>query len=247
MIRIIKIFLNPEARSRGNPISETTDVFDLPEYRAITECRLAHLRTMKLPFTGKTVIDVGSGIGRLSEFFDEQGCSVHCVDGRVENIARLKELYPHRSASVADLENDDLLSLGKFDVVFCYGLLYHVVDVLGAIRRLGSLCREFAVIETCIAPVPDNVLFLALEKSSNPSQALRSYGSRPSPLFVTTCLRQVGFTHIYAPKTLPAHEQFGYKQTKIGKWDQTLLKRDIFVASRKPMANPQLIERHQAR
>jgi len=243
MKSIFKSLISGKVASEGNPLTETTHVFDLPAYQRITESRLEHLRSLRLPFAGKSVIDVGSGIGRLAEFFDEQGCRTHCVDGREENITRLKELYPNRTASVADLETDDVLALGQFDTVFCYGLLYHVIDVFGAVRRLGRLCREFAIIETCVSPVRDHVLFLAPEKSSNPSQALRTYGSRPSPQFVTTCLRQAGFTHLYAPKTLPDHEQFQWSFMNVGKWDQNTLMRDIFIAAYEPMSNPNLVER----
>lgn len=49
---------------------------------------------------------------------------------------------------VADFMTADLSSLGTFDVVLFLGVLYHVLDPFAALRRVRSLTREVAVIET---------------------------------------------------------------------------------------------------
>ncbi len=49
---------------------------------------------------------------------------------------------------VRDFANDDLSPLGRFDVVLFLGVLYHLRDPLGALRRLHALCDDLAVIET---------------------------------------------------------------------------------------------------
>jgi len=51
-------------------------------------------------------------------------------------------------AVVADFVHDDLGGLGSFDVVLFLGVLYHMQDPLGALRRLARLTRATAVIET---------------------------------------------------------------------------------------------------
>lgn len=51
-------------------------------------------------------------------------------------------------AVVADFGTMDLGSIGTFDVVFYLGVLYHVEDPLGALRRVRSVTGEVAVIET---------------------------------------------------------------------------------------------------
>ena len=57
-------------------------------------------------------------------------------------------------AVVADFMTMDLTTLGIFDVVFYLGVLYHMEDPLGALRRLAAVTRELAVIETQAIAVP---------------------------------------------------------------------------------------------
>jgi tRNA (mo5U34)-methyltransferase len=49
---------------------------------------------------------------------------------------------------VADFMTTDLASLGRFDVVIFSGVLYHLQDPLGALRRLASVAGEIALVET---------------------------------------------------------------------------------------------------
>jgi SAM-dependent methyltransferase len=208
-------------------------IFDMDFYKAITDARLQHLESLSLPLSGKSLIDVGCGIGRFSTSLEKQGADVFCVDGRVENIEKLKELYPSRKCAVVDVESSDLLEHGNFDVVFCYGLLYHLSDPYGFIKNASKICGEMMIIETCIMDATDPMVRLVPEDSRNATQSLRPMGCRPSPSYVNTILEESGFEFIYKPVTLPAHPQFKYKLTN----DYSYLKqghliRDIFIASR---------------
>ena len=49
---------------------------------------------------------------------------------------------------VRDFARDDLAPLGRFDVVLFLGVLYHLRDPLGALRRVHALCGDVAIIET---------------------------------------------------------------------------------------------------
>jgi tRNA (mo5U34)-methyltransferase len=55
---------------------------------------------------------------------------------------------------VGDFATMDLAPLGRFDVVLFLGVLYHLTDPLGALRRLASLTRERAIIETEAVVIP---------------------------------------------------------------------------------------------
>ncbi len=57
-------------------------------------------------------------------------------------------------AAVVDFANDDLSGLGIFDVVIFAGVLYHLEDPMGAMRRLASLTNEVAIIRTVAVHVP---------------------------------------------------------------------------------------------
>jgi tRNA (mo5U34)-methyltransferase len=49
---------------------------------------------------------------------------------------------------VLDFVNDDIDFLGRFDVVLFLGILYHMKDPFGSLRRLAQVTGETAVIET---------------------------------------------------------------------------------------------------
>lgn len=229
------------AQRKEMMIAEKVVAFDNPHYAGITEARLQHLESLGLTFSGKTVIDVGCGVGRLSEFFVQQGCDVFCVDGRPENIHRLKSFYPNRKAEVVDLETDEVLKYGGFDIVFCYGILYHLADTFSFLRRTYRICNEMMIIETCITDAEDMVLRLVPEDQKDVTQSLGNHGCRPSPSYVVACLRKSGFKHVYNPIHLPNHAEFQYQRSN----DYSYLKkgrpiRDIFIASHHPVKSQQL-------
>lgn len=186
------------------------------------------------------MIDVGCGIGRLSEFFVQRGCDVLCVDGRAENIEQLRRLYPGRRADVVDVLTEQLHEHGSFDVVFCYGLLYHLTDPLAFLQSAARICRELMIIETCITDSEERMVLL-VDDPDDPTMALNALASRPSPAYVSAGLRLAGFDHIYSPTSLPRHKDFEYERRN----DCSHLRgedvmRDIFIASRDELANPRL-------
>lgn len=225
---------------RADRARSDVPLFDQPFYREITEARLEHLATLGLPIEGRSVIDVGSGIGRLSEFFAARGCDVLCVDGREDNIAQLRAHYPERRAAVVDVETDELVAHGSFDVVFCYGLLYHLSDPLAFLGRAATICRELMIVETCITDSEERVLFL-VDDPDDPTMSLSRVASRPSPAYVVASLRLSGFEHVYSPVRLPRHKDFEYERRN----DMSHLRdgnamRDVFVASRAALELPEL-------
>lgn len=245
MKRFIKMLIPAVQKEQfgvsGDQNSPSIPVFDKPHYVDITEARLSHLKFLELPVAGKKVIDVGCGIGRLSEFFANQGCDTFCIDGRFENIKILKELYPERKAAVVDLETSQILEYGKFDIVFCYGLLYHLADTFGFIKNAFRICNEMMIIETCITDANDPVLLLVKEQQNKVTQAVSGIGSRPSPSYVVACLYLAGFKYVYTPVELPNHKQFKYKRVD----DFSHLRdgepiRDIFIASHKKIPSSKL-------
>lgn len=55
---------------------------------------------------------------------------------------------------VADFMDLNLADLGEFDVVLYLGVLYHMEDPVRALRRVGEVTRELAVIETEAVHLP---------------------------------------------------------------------------------------------
>ncbi len=217
-------------------------VFEEGFYRDITEARAAHFKSLDLNVAGKSVIDIGCGIGHFSQMLSQMGADVTCVDGRPENIARLLELYPGSNACVVDAETDLLLTLGRFDVVFCYGLLYHLADPLGFLRRAASISVDWIILETCIMDANIPAVRLVPEDDTNNSQALNAMGCRPSSAYVAFGLKSSGLQHVYVPRVLPAHPQFQYRaENDFSYLRNENLMRNIFVASRVPLKTQSLL------
>jgi tRNA (mo5U34)-methyltransferase len=56
---------------------------------------------------------------------------------------------------IGDFMTMDLEPLGTFDVVFFLGVLYHMKNPLGALKRVASLTKNLAIIETHAIVVPE--------------------------------------------------------------------------------------------
>jgi SAM-dependent methyltransferase len=226
------------AAFRGN-----ADVFDDDLAAAINSARLEFLAGLDLPIEGKRVLDAGCGVGHHSAFYASRRCRVTGIDGRPENIARMKQLYPEVEGIVGDIQTMDLGSLGgSFDLVHCFGLLYHLESPMTALRRLHSVCRELLLVETMVCDASRPVMILA-DETASVNQALAGVGCRPSPSFIAMALDRIGFSHVYGTTAPPRHPDFlfewrdSYDVTRDG---HNL--RCMFVASRFPIARPQLVE-----
>lgn len=238
--KIRNFFTNFDASNLASAVIDA-GVFDEGFYRDITAARVEHFKSLGLSVSGKSVIDIGCGVGHFSRVLEEMGADVTCVDGRPENVARLLGLYPGRKAFVVDVETDKLLDLGKFDVVFCYGLLYHLADPLGFIRRAGAMCGDWLILETCIIDSESPVVRLVPEDGANHSQALHAMGCRPSSAYVAFGLKTAGMKHVYVTRSLPSHPQFQYRlENDFSYLKNGNLMRNIFVASRSPIDSPML-------
>jgi SAM-dependent methyltransferase len=175
-------------------------VFDRPEALPINETRMSHLASLQLPLDGKKVIDVGCGVGHLAQFFLERNCTITCVDARPGNIALLKIRCPGLEALVADVEKESLSLFGRFDVVFCYGSLYHLEAILQVWGNIASVCDDMLLLETVVCDSEKPLTILEEEPPKNPNQSISSLANRPSPSFVTMGLASAGFSHVYTPQ-----------------------------------------------
>jgi 2-polyprenyl-3-methyl-5-hydroxy-6-metoxy-1,4-benzoquinol methylase len=218
------------------------ETFDSSEAQHINRARMEHLLGLGLPLAGRSVLEAGSGPGYLGQYLVEAGCEVTSVDAREANLERLRELFPQRRTRVFDLDADDPKSLGEFDVVLAYGVLYHLENPLRALRSLAALARELILIETQVLdhPLP---LVRYEEETSTFSQALRNLACRPTPSFVVLALRNAGFPYVYAPLRPPDHPDYrgGWKGDLATARGGALL-RAVFVASRVPLFQPTLVD-----
>jgi SAM-dependent methyltransferase len=215
-------------------------VFESDAAQRTNRARLEHLDSLGLPLAGRRVVDAGSGPGLLAQYFVARGCEVVCVDGREENIAELRQRYPRLKGVVGDLQRDSLVGQGRFDVAFCYGLLYHLESPMAGLRNLADVCGDLILIESIICDSKRPVAALADEPPATWNQSISPFGCRPSPAWVALALSRLGF-HAYIANTAPDFEDYHFRWLNNGddQRDGHNL-RSVFVGSRQPLENGKL-------
>jgi len=104
--------------------------------------------------SGLHVLDLGAGEGGLSLEFAQHGARVVCVEGRESNIAKAQfvaKVLGIRGISFFCQDVRNLPSFKrKFDLVLCYGLLYHLdaASAFGLVEKIHELASRVAVIDT---------------------------------------------------------------------------------------------------
>lgn len=212
--------------------------FDAPHYQQITRARLRFLDTFLPQLVQgagwRTALDVGCGVGEFTQYLAGLGLEASGADGRESNVAEARERYPHLPFATCDVEAPASRGLGQFDVVLCYGLLYHLDNPVAALRNLHALTGGGLLIETQIFPRPGLAYGLVIENDRQDDQGIRNVALVPSEQGLIKTLYQVGFAHVYAFRALPDHDDF--RATR-----RYHRRRTCLVASRAPLQLPQLV------
>ena len=104
--------------------------------------RLLDLKTLE----GKTFLDIGSGSGLFSLAAKRLGAVVHSFDFDPQSLsctAELKKRY-YQDDSNWHVESGDILNLeylenlGKFDIVYSWGVLHHTNDMWNALNNASE-------------------------------------------------------------------------------------------------------------
>ena len=230
-----------DVESEARPEDGGLEGFETPDAHAINRARLEHLDSLGLELEGRSVLDVGAGPAHLAQFFVERGCRIVSTDARPQNVEQARALYPGHDARVLDVERDDVAAFGRFDVVFCYGLLYHLEDPLLVLRKLVDVCDDLFLLETMVCDSELPILRLEDEYLSL-NQALRGIAHRPSPAWVAMAFDRIGIHNVYIARTPPRHPDYDVEWgNDLGTSRDGHLLRAIFVASRTPLANEHLV------
>lgn len=105
-----------------------------------------------------TCIDLACHEGFFSHKLASRGFKkVVGVDARsehIENANLIKEVYGHHNLSfqTGDIQTLKGEELGKFDVTLLFGILYHLENVVGALRLAQSITGKVCLMETQIVP-----------------------------------------------------------------------------------------------
>lgn len=217
----------------------STSSFSSEFYSEITRARLVHLNKMNLPIWNMSVLEVGSGIGDFLKFFLERKCNVDSTDGREELVNFMKDKFqetPELNFFVLDMENPS--SEKNYDIVFCYGLLYHLENPEQAIEFMHSVCNNMLILETCVSNGTVDSINVCDEDKMDYTQSISGKGCRPSRQWIFRELKK-RFHYVYVPKSQPSHSQFPLDWNKVNTDDNN---RAIFIASRNSIDNNLMVE-----
>jgi SAM-dependent methyltransferase len=213
--------------------------FRSEEYLRHNQRRQEHLASLDLPLPGASVLEVGAGLGDHTGFFIDRGCRVTITEGRPENVEQVRRRYPELDVRLLDLDPPPVEPI-VVDVVYCYGLLYHLSDPSTALTFLARCTRELLLLETCVSFGDEEEVNPVSELPEVPSQALTGIGCRPTRPWIWARLAE-SFEHVYATATQPWHEQFPLDWSSPA--PDAGLTRAVFVASRRPLDSPSLVDR----
>jgi len=199
------------------PIRLTTEVtlhltpFDQNEYRRLIEARgqtiRSAVRRLKPALALSNAVDAGCGVGFFSQTLAECGLNVCGFDGREENVAEARRRFPNIPFEQGDIEALSILQLGRFDLVLCFGLLYHLENPMLGIRHLRGLTEKCLLLESMCLPYEEPSMVLRDEPRQE-DQSLTDVACCPSEGGLAKMLYRAGFKMVYRIMPLPDHEDF---------------------------------------
>jgi FkbM family methyltransferase len=195
----------------GNTISLSLTAFDTRHYLDLIRSRGATIRrvvrTLKPVLGLQTALDAGCGVGFFAQTLAEMGLETRGFDGRSENVVEARKRFPKIEFERGDIESAEIARLGTFDLVLCFGLLYHLESPMRAIRHLRALTGKGLLIESMCVP-GDDVRMAMREEPLQRDQSLTDMAFYPSELCLVKMLYRAGFAHVYRVKRLPEHDDF---------------------------------------
>jgi tRNA (mo5U34)-methyltransferase len=217
--------------------AQTQSIFDQSHYLAHIEARGQLIRRLvprlKHDLGLVTAIDSGCGVGFFAGLLSECGLDVKAFDGRENNVEEARKRYPDISFEQGDIEDKSIVGLGSFDLVLCFGLLYHLENPLRAIRNLRALTGSVLLLESMCLPQYEPLVLLREEPSLD-DQSLTDLAFYPSEGCIVKMLYRAGYAAVYRVAVLPDHDDF--RETS-----DHARRRTTLVASLEPLTTPGLV------
>lgn len=145
------------------PSGQVTRSYGEGELDAIHETRLkmmdaAIAANMPGGLAGRTAVDLACHQGYFSTELAKRGAQrVLGIDARPEHVADSTMIaqamnLPQFEAVQSDVHAVTAGRYGKFDLVLCFGLIYHLENPVGALRVARDLCQGVCLVETQVVP-----------------------------------------------------------------------------------------------
>jgi hypothetical protein len=138
-------------------------------------------------FKGKRILEVGAYNGYIGAYFSTLGAQVHCVEGRQENVDKIKLDYPEVTAECANLDSPDW-DWGHYDIIINFGLYYHFEKfhkehLENCIKNCDLMFFETVIYDS----FQDEIYF---REEAGDDQSLTPLGGTPSTSYVENIFKQ---------------------------------------------------------
>jgi SAM-dependent methyltransferase len=212
-------------------------IFDAKHYERLNSSRGAVvtelLSQVKAPLGLQTAVDVGCGLGYFSGLLQSLGFQVTGVDGRSDNVEEASRRHLGVTFKQYNAEDPLLRTLGQFDLVFCFGLLYHLENPFLAIRHLHAMTEQLLFVEGVIFPGDDPTMAL-VDEERHEDQGLNHVAFYPTEACLIKMLYRSGYSHVYGFLHQPNHPEYhAYPGSR--------RVRTMLAASRSPIASELLV------
>ena len=254
LLRILRSALakssSPATAQTVEPVKLAEIAFRNPHHLRHNARRQEHPASLGLAIAGRTVLEVGAGVGDHTTFFLDRDCRVVSVEPRQENCELFAAtMAKHRKLGYAKADNCTLVHgdfesiadriADRFDIVYCYGLLYHVEDPAAVLAALAQRCGDLLLLETRVSAGHREEIHPVYEDKASLSNTFHGMGCQPTRPWIFNRLQEL-FGHAYVPRTQPAHEEFPLDWTNDFPAEQPVPA--VFVASRRSLANTLLLD-----
>jgi FkbM family methyltransferase len=219
-----------------NAAEQRQTIFDQTHYLRLIKSRGALIRRLVPELRNalglRTALDAGCGIGFFAKILEECGLDVRAFDGREENVNEARRRYPQIPFDLGDVQDPDIRQIGSFDLVLCFGLLYHLENVFLAIRNLHAMSSKGLLLESMCLPDAKPWMLLRYEPALE-DQSLTDMAFYPSEGCIVKMLYRAGFSAVYRVQPLPDDENFRESST-------IARRRTVLFASPTPISLPEL-------
>ncbi len=129
---------------------------------------------------GKRVLDLACNAGFWSLNSVHAGCDyVLGIDGRQMHIDQANLVFEANGIDgdrhdfiEGDIFETDLRQFGRFDVVLCLGLMYHISKHVELLEKISDLNTDILVVDTLLSTLPGSVLEIDRQDVDNNLSAL---------------------------------------------------------------------------
>ena len=156
------------------------------------------LNALDIPqdLSGKKVLEVGPADGFFTRELHKRGADVHAVDYCARDrhgFEIMEQCYGHRmnfeQINIYDLSPD---RLGRFDIVLCLGVLYHLPDLFRGLWLMRQFCTESFHLESAVSEmVTDEPVAVYLPADSTNGDWTNFW--KPTPRCIEAMMVDLGF------------------------------------------------------